>query len=212
MKHLCQIPMVFAIITLLVVMATVANVQSEPVLIVTPTPAPTPTPTPLTPTPTPTSNIALDYSQVSINEGAETTTVVLAVKATYNFGESVTLHYQDFLLNIFRPRGGVPSGADMMLHTADASPAETRSVTLSHDNREANLRLTFSFTTMQSGFEGPIKYSSYQLVYNEDLATATPEPSPSVPELTPLMVLPLFAAVLAIAVFLKNKKALPNPS
>jgi hypothetical protein len=179
MKPLRVTCTVFFIVILAVLMTETTSVESKPVTIVTPTPAPTPTPTPQSPTPTPTTNIALDYNQVSINEGNETTIVVLSVDVKYNFGENVTLNYQDFLLNIFRERGGVPLGNfSWLLHTHDAIPVEIGSVTVGNSNREAYFELTFSFSTMQSGFEGPVKYDSYQLVYNGNVYTES-NPSPT---------------------------------
>ena len=178
MKHLSVSCAVLFAVILLILMVETTSVQSKPVVIVTPKPAPEPT---AAPTPTPITNIALDYNQVSIDEGNETTVVVLGVNVRYNFGEEVTLDYQDFLLNIFRERGGVPLGNfSWLLHTHDAIPVEVGSVTVGDNNREAYFELTFSFSTMQSGFEGPVKYDSYQLVYNGDIYTeSTLKPTPA---------------------------------
>jgi hypothetical protein len=183
-----------------------SNAQSNPVIIVTPTPNPTNSPTPQSPTPTPTSNINLDYNQVSVDEGTENTTLVLAVKLTYNFGESVTLNYQDFILNIFRQRGGL-APPDMLLHSSNAKPFETGSVSVSSGNREADFELTFSFQTMQPGFEGPVKFSSYQLVYNGNVTIYTsPNPSPTVPEFSWLAILPLLLSLFSFALVFRHRK------
>jgi hypothetical protein len=179
MKPLRATCTVFFIVILSVLLTETVSVESKPVAIVTPTPAPTPTATPQPPTTTPTTNIALDYNQVSIDEGNETTIVVLGVNVKYNFGANVTLNFQDFLLNIFRERGGVPLGNfSWHLHTYDAIPVEIGSVTVGNSNREAYFELTFSFSTMQDAFEGPVKYDSYQLVYNGNVYTES-NPTPT---------------------------------
>jgi hypothetical protein len=175
--------------------ASAQSATSYPVIIATPSPTPYVYVSPA-PTPTPTSNIALSYSEVSRDTVGDDTRIVLAVNAQYNFGDSVTFNYQDFVLNIFRPRGGVPIAAKILLHTSDANPQESGSITIGSTNPEADFTLTFIFSTMQEGFEGPVEFSSYQLVYNSNTESVTPsvasvasptptEPPTTTPSLTP---------------------------
>jgi hypothetical protein len=180
-----------------------ASAQSSPVIIVTPTPPQIPTPTP---TPTPTRNIALDYSEVSrATEGVDTR-LVLAVNATYNFDGPVTIYLQDFTLNIAVERGGPPAGQPRDLYTGTAKPIETGSVTIDSNSGKVDFQLTFMFSTLQNNTEGKTPFTNYQLLYSGSTTTASPSPTPTVPEFPATALLPVISVSVAIAFKLRKTR------
>ena len=198
--------------------AQVINIQpiSNPVIIATPTPTPRPTPLPTTPSPTPLPNISLDYDEVSQTTQGDETVVTLRVRATYNFGETTTYNYQNFVLDIRTSRGGLEPFPIYML-TGTAKPLETGSVTVGSNNRIADFTLTFRFSTIQNSFGGAIHFAFYELVYNSNaVSTATPQPtqspppmqspSPTVPEFSWLIILPLLISVLSVALLYRRHR------
>ncbi len=177
-------------LTLLVVKPANAQTSTYPVIIASPTPTPY---TQATPAPTPTSNIALSYNEVSRMVIDNDTKIVLAINAHRNFGGNVTLNYADFVLQILTDRGGL-TPEDTLMQTGHAKPAETENVNVSINNSEVNFELTFTFPTIQNSFGGQWAFRTYQLTYTgNEIFTSwlTPTPSPSVPELSWLIILPL---------------------
>ncbi len=168
--------------------APVMQPVSSPVIIATPTPTPSPTPAPTpTPSPTPVPNVSLDYSEVSQTTEDSDTVVVLRITATYNFGEPMTYDYQNFVLQIRTPRGGLEPFPIYYL-TDSVKASEIGSTTVDSNNPHADFTLTFRFSTIQSSFGGQIHFAYYELVYNSDgvsqSTTPTPTPSPT-PTATP---------------------------
>jgi hypothetical protein len=216
--------LIMAVSCLTLLMAKSTNAQamtvqpmSSPVIIATPTPTPMPTdaPTP-TPSPTPIPNVSLDYAEISKTTEGNDTVVVLRITATYNFGDTIIYDYPNFVLDIQTSRGGLEPYPIYLL-TGTAKPLQTGSVTVDSNNRIADFTLTFRFSTIQNSFGGPIHFAYYELVYNSNaVSTSTLEPTPSltptqfpspaVPELSGVAVLPLFAATLFIAVKLRQRK------
>jgi len=183
-----------------------ASAQSSPVIIVTPSPTPVPT---LAPTPTPTSNIALNYSEVSRTSEGVDTILVLAVTAEYNFGQAVTINFQDFTLDIAVERGGPPPiqpGSE--IYEGTAKPLETGNVTLDSNSRQNSFQLTFEFSTLQDNLYGQTPFTGYELVYSGSTTTASPSPSPTpaVQELSWLVIVPLLLSVFFVAVIFRNRK------
>jgi hypothetical protein len=169
---------------------------SYPVVIITPTPTPppsfTPPPTP-SPSPTPMKNVGLTYSEVNrwtTNEGKDTT-IVLDVKAQYNFGGSVTLNYQNLVLGIIVQyiRGLEPTPFTDI--SSDVRPIEKGTVTINSTNTEADFQLTYMFPTRQPlayVSDGTAEFSSYQLTYTGDIAISTAPPqSTSIPTQNPVL-------------------------
>jgi hypothetical protein len=180
-----------------------ANAQSSPVIIVAPTPTLTST---SAPTPTPTRNIAMDYSEISrASEGVDTR-LVLAINVKYNFGEPVTINFQNFTLNIAVERGGPPPiQPGDFIYTGTAKPIETGSVTIDSNSNEDSFQLAFEFPTMQENVHGQTPFTNYQLVYSGSTTPASPSPTPTVPEFPAIALLPLVALV-SIAIAFKLKK------
>ena len=118
-----------------------------------------------------------DYQEISqTTEGTETV-VTLQVTATYNFGDAITYDYQNFVLNIRTPRGGLEP-YPMYLLTGTAKPFQTGSVTIGSSNTHATFTLTFRFSTIQSSFGGDIHFAFYELVYNSNtISPSTPQPT-----------------------------------
>jgi len=177
------------------------DAQSSPVIIITPTPEPLPTPTP---TQAPTRNIAMDYSEISRTSEGENTRLVLAVNASYNFGEPVTINFQDFTLNIAVERGGPLAGQPENLFTGTAKPNETGKIILDESNSELAFQLTFVFSTLQNNAHGQTPFTIYELVYSG--STTGPSPSPTIPELSWLAIVPLLLSVFALAVLVRYRK------
>jgi hypothetical protein len=119
----------------------------------------------------------LDYEEVSQTAEGDTTVVILRVTATYNFGDSMTYNFQNFVLDIRTPRGGIDPFPIYLL-TGTAQPFETGSVTVGSGSRHAEFTLTFRFSTIQSSYGGSIHFAYYELVYNSNAV------SPSTPERT----------------------------
>jgi hypothetical protein len=152
---------------------------SYPVRIVPPTPTPTSSPAP---TATPTRNIALSYNEVSNTTIGNFTKIVLTVNAQYNFGNPVTLNYQDFVLDVLTIHGALPPVGWLL--TDSVGPFEAGNVTLDNSSRVADFQLTFEFPTMQHSVDGPYPFGKYELEYNGDITSlsapsASPSPSPS---------------------------------
>jgi hypothetical protein len=158
--------------------STTPEPTSLPVIIATQTPTPSSTPT--NPNPTPVSNIALDYSEVSRATVGSDTRLVLAINAKYNFGDAVTISFDEFLLNVLTERGGLEP-FPIMMHTDDARPLETGNVIIGDTNRGANFQLTFSFPTIQYNINGQAPFATYQLVYDAYTATYYSSPTPISP-------------------------------
>jgi hypothetical protein len=185
--------------------------NATPVIIATPTPSPTPEPTPVV---TPTSNIALDYNEISRASDGDDTILVLTVNARYNFGDAVTLNYQDFVLWILTVRGGL-APLNLMMHTGDARPIETGSVTIGSISAKVDFTLTFRFLTIQNNFDGPHEFTSYELVYNANSATSSsPTPTPE-PEPTPTTLVIASSVIIAVVcvgllVYFKKRRRSTN--
>ena len=194
------------------IMIESAYAQSYPVIIATPTPTPYVS---SAPRPTPTSNIALSYGEVSRETVNDDTQVVLAVNAYYNFGDSVTLDFQDFVLNIITNiTHGIPPVV-FEEHSGNARPIETGIVTVGSTNRDANFSLTFQFHTMQDTFYGEIKeFTSYEVVYTGNLypssTSASPTPTPTVPEFPSWTTLLLITTMVTAAGLLVYHKKQPR--
>ena len=203
-NKLFSIVLVISLAFSVLVMAGPPLVQSTPVDIVSPTPEPTPGPTP---TPISTSNIALDYSEVSrTNEGVDTR-LVLSVNASYNFGQALTINFQDFTLNIAVERGGPPPiQPGDFIYTGTAKPIETGNVTIDSNNREDVFQLTFEFSTLQNNAHGQTPFTNYQLAYSGSTTTASPSPTPTVPELSWWVIVPLLLSVFSVAVIVRHRK------
>lgn len=193
----------FIVVILAVTSLNIANpsfAQSYPVIIASPTPEPTLHPTP---TPTPTNNIALDYSEISRATEGSNTRLVLAVDATYNFGEQITINFQDFTLNIAVERGGPPPiQAGDYIFTGTAKPIETGSITIDSSDSEAAFQLTFVFSSLQNNAHGQTPFTNYELVYSGSTTTTSPTPSPTVPEfpISAPLVIVLFAVSLLLVI------------
>ena len=177
------------------------DAQSSPVIIVTPTPEPLSTPTP---TQAPTRNIAMDYSEMSRASEGENTRLVLAVNASYYFGEPVTISFQDFTLNIAVERGGPLVGQPENLFTGTAKPNETGKIILDESNSELAFQLTFIFSTLQNNAHGQTPFTIYELVYSG--STTGSSPSPSVPELSWVAIVPLLLSIFAVALVFRYRK------
>jgi hypothetical protein len=178
--------------------------QSYPVIIASPTPEPTLHPVP---TPTPTNKIALDYSEISRATEGSNTILVLAVDATYYFGEQIMINFQDFTLNIAVERGGPPPiQAGDYIFTGTAKPTETGSIIIDNSNNKAAFQLTFVFSTLQNNAHGQTPFTNYELIYSGSTTTTTPTPSPTVPEfpITAILIAVLFVGSL-LAVIGKKK-------
>ena len=197
--------LILAVSSLSLLMVKPASAQSSSVIIVTTTPTQIPTPAP---TPTPARNIALDYSEVSRAIEGVDTRLVLTVNATYNFGEPVTINFQNFTLNIAVERGGPPPiQPGDFIYTGTAKSIETGSVTIDSNSNADSFQLTFVFSTLQNNTEGQTPFTNYQLLYSGSTTTASPSPAPTVPELTPLAILPLLiGALFSSAVILRHRK------
>ncbi|MCW4000010.1 MAG: hypothetical protein NWE93_07210 [Candidatus Bathyarchaeota archaeon] len=169
--------------------ATPVQPLSSPVIIATPTPPPLPTTTPTstpTPPPTPVPSISLDYEEVSQATDGDETVVTLRVTASYNFGETVTYNFGDFVLDIRSARGGIEDTFHVYLLTGTAQPLETGSVTVGATNPHAEFTLTFRFSTIQSSYGGPTHFAYYELVYKANAASPAPQPTtPSTPTDSP---------------------------
>ena len=161
-----------------------ATPESTPHPVIIATQTPTPSSSPTIPTPTPVSNIALDYSEVSRETVGSDTRLVLTVNAEYNFGDSVTISFGEFRLNVLTERGGLEP-YPIMMHTDDAKPLETGDVIVGRTNKEATFQLTFIFPTMQYNINGPAPFTTYQLVYDAYTATYYSSPTPVSPYTTP---------------------------
>ncbi len=136
------------------------------------------------------------------------TKIVLAINAHYNFGGNVTLNYTDFVLQILTDRGGL-TPEDTLMQTGNAKPAETGSVNVSSGNSEVSFELTFTFPTIQNSFGGQWAFRTYQLTYTGNAVFTswlTPTPSPSVPELSWMVILPLILSIFSVAVIVRHRK------
>jgi hypothetical protein len=177
------------------------SAQSSPIIIATPIPTTYVSPAPA---PTPTRNIALSYSEISREITVDDTQLVLAVNTHYNFGDSVTLDFQDFVLNIIT---NITHGIPPMVfeeHTGDARPKETGNINIGSANREANFSLTFQFHTMRNTFYGETKqFTSYEVVFTGNInPSSTPNsstPTPTVQELSAWTIPLLLTITLALA-------------
>lgn len=176
--------------------------QSYPVILAAPTIETTSQPTP---TPAPISNIALNYSEISrASEGVDTR-LVLAVNAKYNFGEVITINFQDFILNIAVERGGPPPiQAGDYIFTGTAKPIETRSITIDSSNSEADFQLTFVFSTLQNNAHGQTPFTNYELVHSG--ITSIASPSPTIPEFPLTITLVAVLAVVTLLLVIGKRK------
>jgi hypothetical protein len=164
------------------------------------------TPKSSTQIPTLTSNIAIDYSEVSRTTEGANTKLVLAVDVKYNFGEPVTINFQNFTLNIAVERGGPPPiQPGDFIYTGTAKPIENRSVTIDSNDSEDSFQLTFKFPTLQNNAHGQTFFTNYQLVYSGNTNTASPFPTPTVPEF-PTLTVSLFFSVVSAAFVIGAKK------
>jgi hypothetical protein len=190
---------ILAVSSLIMVKPANAQAPTYPVIIAPPTPAPTVSPAPR---PTPTSNIALSYSEARRETASDDTRIVLSVNAQYNFGDSVTLDFQDFVLQIITNTTQGLAPVVFEEHSGDARPIETGNITIGNTNIEATFSLTFQFRTMQNTFYGKTKeFSSYEVVYTGNVypSSTSTSPTPTVPEFPFLVILPLFVFMPLIA-------------
>jgi hypothetical protein len=236
-KSFAIVIILMAISSLSLIVVKPANAQSitilpvsNPVIIATPTPTPRPTPFPITPSPTPVPNVSLDYDEVSQTTQGSETVVTLRVMATYNFGDTTTYDFKNFVLDIRTSRGGLEPYPIYLL-TGTANPLESGSVTVGSNNRIADFTLTFRFSTIQNSFGGPIHFAFYELVYNSNavstitseqtpkptptpiqITTPTPSPnqslspSPTMPEFPVSVILPFFVSIILVAACLKYRR------
>jgi hypothetical protein len=176
-----------------------------PIIITTPTPTPSPI---LTPAPTPTSNIALGYNEVSRQTIGDDTKILLEVNAQYNFGNAVTLNYQNFNLTIItNATHGIPP-VTFREQTGIAKPLETGSVTIDSTNRAANFSLTFQFQTKRETFYGDIlDFTGYDVTYTENTNSLNSvSPSPTVPEFPITAILIAVLAVVSLLLIIGKRK------
>ncbi len=79
-------------------------------------------------------------------------------------------------------------------------------VSIDNSSRAGDFQLTFEFSTLQNNAHGQTPFTNYELVYVGSTTTASPSPTPTVPEFRFLAILPLLAVAPLIAAVLFRKK------
>lgn len=123
------------------------------------------TPPIITSTPQPTTNLpktilTVTYTETSRTENIDKTKVTLTVDVTYKNGDSITIKYSQFYLQLYTSRNIFPWGV------GTTAPKNSGSFTLGPSHKTQTIQLNFEFdTTCFNGMDYGLK-TAYQLEYD----------------------------------------------
>jgi hypothetical protein len=121
------------------------------------------------PTQTPISNtIAINYTKTSEESIGNNTKTVFNISVKYVSGNSSTLNYSQFILDLYVPRGGfLPVYPNIEYLALTVKPLESGSVEIGKSENTAIFQLSFEFPTYAPNMPNNQPYSSYNLEYSQ---------------------------------------------